>query len=371
MSTLARQPDKVVGSSGETGVNGNGQGGQGMSQAARRASMGQQEPFNQDYQRQQPSIQQQQQIQQQQIQQQHQQQQQQSQLQAQRMYPNHPLLNSTSSPVPPIQWFPTPAPMTMNSFYSSPIDTYSNPILSAPPAGGFDIGRSGSMRMSPSEMGASSSSMGRMESGSSVGSYDYGYKKKACDQCNLSKVKCDFTYPCGQSLFYEISAVLICRAMCTSEHLLLIPQDDKVEVNRSHSRSGLRWYACCQWLLFWDSVQRHALWFWLVPIASIPLLDIAKYDCEPAPSPIVRCAPCSHERLRQSSQQHVAPSIDSREYPVHSRRHLGEYQQLHGTIFKLVVWSASTNFTWNVHAPCPCLVELDTTSRATQHGPYC
>jgi len=203
MSTLARQPDKVVGSVGETGVNGNGQGGQGMSQAARRASMGQQEPFNQDYQRQQPSIQQQQQIQQQQIQQQQQQQQQQSQLQAQRMYPNHPLLNSTSSPVPPIQWIPTPAPMTMNSFYSSPIDTYSNPILSAPPAGGFDIGRSGSMRMSPSEMGASSSSMGRMESGSSVGSYDHGYKKKACDQCNLSKVKCDFTYPCGQSLFYK------------------------------------------------------------------------------------------------------------------------------------------------------------------------
>ncbi|RYG18011.1 ankyrin repeat domain-containing protein [bacterium] len=34
------------------------------------------------------------------------------------------------------------------------------------------------MRMSPSDMGPSSSSMGRMESGSSVGSYDYGNKKK-------------------------------------------------------------------------------------------------------------------------------------------------------------------------------------------------
>jgi hypothetical protein len=201
MSTLARQPDKPVGAVGETGTNGDGQGGHGMAQAARRASMGQQEPFHQEYQRQQPSIQQQEQFQQQQQVQQHQQQQQQqqqSQLQAQRMYPNHPLLNSTSPNVPLQQWVPTSAPMT--NIYGSPIDTYSNPILSAPPAGGFDIGRSGSMQISSSDMGASSSSMGRMESGSSVGSYDYGYKKKACDQCNHSKVKCDFTYPCGKSL---------------------------------------------------------------------------------------------------------------------------------------------------------------------------
>jgi type II secretory pathway pseudopilin PulG len=202
MSTLARQPGKPVGAVGETGTNGDGQGGQGMAQAARRASMGQQEPFHQEYQRQQPSIQQQEQFQQQQqVQHQQQQQQQQSQLQAQRMYPNHPLLNSTSPNVPLQQWVPTSAPMT--DMYGSPIDTYSNPILSAPPAGGFDIGRSGSMRMSSSDMGASSSSMGRMESGSSVGSYDYGYKKKACDQCNHSKVKCDFTYPCGKSLPFQ------------------------------------------------------------------------------------------------------------------------------------------------------------------------
>ena len=199
MSTLARQPDKPVGAVGETVTNGDGQGGQAMAQAARRASMGQQEPFHQEYQRQQPSIQQQEQFQQQQLaqQQQQQQQRQQSQLQAQRMYPNHPLLNSTSPHVPLQQWVPTSAPMT--NMYGSPIDTYSNPILSAPPAGGFDLGRSGSMRVSSSDMGASSSSMGRMESGSSVGSYDYGYKKKACDQCNHSKVKCDFTYPCGKS----------------------------------------------------------------------------------------------------------------------------------------------------------------------------
>ena len=197
MSTLARQPDKPVGAVGETGANGDGQGGQAMAQAARRASMGQQEPFHQEYQRQQPSIQQQEQYQQQQ----QAQQQQQSQLQAQRMYPNHPLLNSTSPHVPLQQWVPTSAAMT--NMYGSPIDTYSNTILSAPPAGGFDLGRSGSMRMSSSDMGASSSSMGRMESGSSVGSYDYGYKKKACDQCNHSKVKCDFTYPCGKSFAFQ------------------------------------------------------------------------------------------------------------------------------------------------------------------------
>jgi hypothetical protein len=220
MSTLARQPDKALGTIGEA-ANGDGQGGQSMAQAARRASMGQREPYHLDQQRQQQQIQQQQfQQQQQQQQQQHvqqQQQQQQSQLQAQRMYPNHPLLNSASPHVSSNQWFPTSA--SMNNVYGSPVDTFVNPILSAPPTGGFHIGRSGSMRVSPSDVGPSSSSMGRGESGSSVGSYDYPHKKKACDQCNHSKVKCDVTQPCRESLSSTHRERCSCSERCSNRNL--------------------------------------------------------------------------------------------------------------------------------------------------------
>jgi len=86
--------------------------------------------------------------------------------------------------------------------------------------------------------------------------------------------------------------------MRTSERLLLIPQDRQVEVNRSYSRPGVRWYGSCQCLRLWDDIQRHALWFRLFPIPPIPLLDVAKYDYEPAQSSIIRCAPCPYERVR-------------------------------------------------------------------------
>jgi hypothetical protein len=92
--------------------------------------------------------------------------------------------------------------------------------------------------------------------------------------------------------------MLMNRSMCSTERLLLIPQDRQVEINRSHPRPRVRWYASCQWIFFWHNLQWRALWFWLFPIASIPFLDIAQHDYEPAQSSIIRCAPCCYECVR-------------------------------------------------------------------------
>jgi len=55
------------------------------------------------------------------------------------------------------------------------------------------------MHLSGSEQGyMGASPMGRHSSAGSLNSvgYEFGFKKRACDQCNHSKVRCDFAEPC-------------------------------------------------------------------------------------------------------------------------------------------------------------------------------
>jgi hypothetical protein len=128
-----------------------------------------------------------------------------AQLQAQSMYPNHPLLIDTP---PPAQWTPGP----MNVMTGSPVDTYMNPLLSGPgPSNAFHPGVASPMRWSSSDMGASSSSMNRHGSGMSSGSYEYGFKKKACDQCNHHKVRCDSAQPCSECNSLDVTTRLMVR----------------------------------------------------------------------------------------------------------------------------------------------------------------
>ncbi|WVQ62243.1 uncharacterized protein L199_000382 [Kwoniella botswanensis] len=151
----------------------------------------------------------------------------QPQLQAQRMYPHHPLLagssSSTSSTGPmqvqtwstnPSQAFATTAGMTNLS--SSPYgQTFVNPVTGTgnpnailgnptypanhsnndmlPP---FDPPFTAApMKITGSEQGYSS--IGHVPLNNSSGIlYEWGFKKRACDQCNHSKVRCDFADPC-------------------------------------------------------------------------------------------------------------------------------------------------------------------------------
>lgn len=72
------------------------------------------------------------------------------------------------------------------------------------------------MRVTGSEQGSSSSgNMGRNPgygplAGVPVG-YDFGYKKRACDQCNHSKVRCDFADPCSEFRSYLIHPCSPCQ----------------------------------------------------------------------------------------------------------------------------------------------------------------
>jgi len=117
-------------------------------------------------------------------------------LQAQALFPHHPLLNGSPSPMSPNTAGVNG--MMGNGMMASPVDTYSNMFASSSgTVGGFPQGIPTPMSWSNSDMGASSSSMTRNES--SFSSYDYGIKKKACDQCNHSKQRCDFAHPCGES----------------------------------------------------------------------------------------------------------------------------------------------------------------------------
>lgn len=123
-------------------------------------------------------------------------------LQAQALFPHHPLLAGTPSPL-----FVNTA--GVNGVMGSPVNSYHPSVLGGPAAtvNGFHHSMASPMTWSNSDMGASSSSMTRNES--SLSSYDYGLKKKACDQCNHSKQRCDFAHPCGES-FLAYSAYLPC-----------------------------------------------------------------------------------------------------------------------------------------------------------------
>lgn len=124
------------------------------------------------------------------------------QLQAQRMYPNHPLLAGTP---PPMQWNTG----NINGVMRSPVNVFTNSVLGTPVTGAdFHPGLASPVRWPGQELGASGSSvMSRNESSYTSSSYnEFGIKKRACDQCNHSKVRCDFAHPCSES------------ALCPTDH---------------------------------------------------------------------------------------------------------------------------------------------------------
>ncbi|WRT64102.1 uncharacterized protein IL334_001031 [Kwoniella shivajii] len=159
---------------------------------------------------------------------------QQPQLQAQRMYPHHPLLGGSAATITdqnsyqtqpqaqtwsnnPSQAYATTAGMT--NFSSSPYSqTFVNPSAAATTTTGtgnpnailgnpsytnmnvnvpmFDTPFTAApMRMTGSEQGYSSIGQVPVNNNNGV-LYEWGFKKRACDQCNHSKVRCDFADPC-------------------------------------------------------------------------------------------------------------------------------------------------------------------------------
>ena len=119
------------------------------------------------------------------------------QLQAQRMYPNHPLLAGTPSP---LAWT-TPGP---DGLIRSPVNTFNNGMLGTPVnSAGFHPGLASPVQWSGVDPVAGSSAMTRNESSYTSSSYnEFGIKKRACDQCNHSKVRCDFGHPCSELIAF-------------------------------------------------------------------------------------------------------------------------------------------------------------------------
>lgn len=133
-------------------------------------------------------------------------------LQAQSMYPHHPLL--VGSPTPNTAnnapWTATSSAdamgMMLNSYQTMYLNQQGQPsTLINQPMGqngmqGFQAPFTAMpMRMSESDQGTSpmgrQASLGSLNGFPAMG-YDYGFKKRACDQCNHSKVRCDFAEPC-------------------------------------------------------------------------------------------------------------------------------------------------------------------------------
>ncbi|KIR74695.1 hypothetical protein I310_00969 [Cryptococcus deuterogattii CA1014] len=131
-------------------------------------------------------------------------------LQALRMYPHHPLL--ASRPVQPSiasdSWNTNPS----GSFAAAGMTAMSPPFDSTPQRLGgnfqafqgqpFLVGQLPNdppftgqpMRLSGSDQG-----MKTADGHSASVLYEWGVKKRACDQCNHSKVRCDFADPCPMS----------------------------------------------------------------------------------------------------------------------------------------------------------------------------
>ncbi|TYJ54946.1 hypothetical protein B9479_004358 [Cryptococcus floricola] len=131
---------------------------------------------------------------------------QQPQLQAQRMYPHHPLL--AVHPVPPAQ--PGVPQESWNANPSGSVGTFGMMTMSPQPTYGQSVGRP--MPVNPPVHSATyplqpafdlpftaqplnmSGSMDQQIPSQSM--YEWDTKKRACDQCNHSKVRCDFADPC-------------------------------------------------------------------------------------------------------------------------------------------------------------------------------
>ncbi|WVR05802.1 hypothetical protein IAU60_002827 [Kwoniella sp. DSM 27419] len=128
---------------------------------------------------------------------------QQPQLQARSMYPHHPLLSTVTPFYPqpqaqtwngdPSQAYASTAAMTG---FVNPVAGTGNPnaiLGNTPYPPTFDAPYTAqAMRMSGSDQGYTSS-INMPPSGIT---YEWVSKKRACDQCNHSKVRCDFSDPC-------------------------------------------------------------------------------------------------------------------------------------------------------------------------------
>jgi hypothetical protein len=117
-------------------------------------------------------------------------------LQAQSMYPHHPLLvgepQGWTSNAPSATAGPSG---TMNGGGDQTAGLqHMDPGYGAGPSGYGAV----PMKMTGSDQSLGSSSMGRGSSGFSTMGYEFGFKKRACDQCNHSKVRCDFAEPCRE-----------------------------------------------------------------------------------------------------------------------------------------------------------------------------
>lgn len=112
------------------------------------------------------------------------------------MYPNHPLLQQNNN-----AWIPR---MDMNGDPNA---------MTFGPAGGIPDGKGGLLDPSLAFMSYGMPTQGLpsqenqfynvgpggvMTMQGNMG-YEIPVKKRACDQCNHSKVRCDFAEPCGQS----------------------------------------------------------------------------------------------------------------------------------------------------------------------------
>lgn len=165
-------------------------------------------------------------------------------LQAQSMYPHHPLLAGA-----PGQGWTSDGTAGLNGMtpphFSNVFSSTALPGAAGNPmyANGFppqfavpQMGGTGSNQV----MG--SSSMGRGPSLGSLSSmgYEFGFKKRACDQCNHSKVRCDFSDPCCTiPIWFWVDRLIRSQsAMRATEHSLHLQQASKITLEREHQQSA-------------------------------------------------------------------------------------------------------------------------------------
>jgi len=139
------------------------------------------------------------------------------QLQAQRMYPHHPLLAGNQG-------------MTVNGIAAGSSEGWNNGM--PPPSGSgsqnqmqitggvsnstyipgqnYGSGYDGQSGMTGTINGPLEGYVNGIPQSQLAGmGYELAYKKRACDQCNHSKVRCDFEEPCGESAFLTYSTFLL------------------------------------------------------------------------------------------------------------------------------------------------------------------
>ena len=136
-------------------------------------------------------------------------------LQAQSMYPHHPLLAGGPLGASVNPWPNSPPHMAYGGG-DMHMSSLTQPYMLAPghPLPHQTVGMNGlvNLRMpsdesmtglTGSEHDASATSpIARSQPMGSLNSlgYEFGFKKRACDQCNHSKVRCDFGSPCRESM---------------------------------------------------------------------------------------------------------------------------------------------------------------------------